>query len=45
MPGSYRCPKGEKHDWQNKVDKNGNRYRECRLCHQIVMGWGNQKKS
>ncbi len=34
MPGTYRCPKGGKHEWVKGVTKEGVKYKKCKKCGQ-----------
>ena len=34
MPGTYRCPKGGKHEWVTAVSKEGVKHVKCRKCGQ-----------
>jgi len=34
MPGTYRCPKGGKHEWVTAVSKEGVKHKKCKKCGQ-----------
>jgi len=35
MPGTYKCPKGDKHVWIVMKSKEGVRYKKCKKCGQM----------